>query len=145
MIFGSTYGSSLDNYLKLSINLQRFDFDPVAGALEPQIGARLSDAEASNLDLVDEIGKRGSDDAQSVFVAFRLEPQQGSEQIRRRSRGPCLRLARHWVRNGNAVIVAVESAEQLRQTAAVEMNRRLEEPYEDSQRFRVTPVTFETG
>jgi len=73
------YGSSLDRHVQRSVNFQDLDLDPFAGALEPQIGARLADSEAPNLDVVNMFGKDRADDAQSLFVAFRLKPQQGSE------------------------------------------------------------------
>src|SRR5262245_41651234 len=114
-----------DIYVQPSINLQDFDFYPLACALEPQVGARLADSESPNLDAIDEIGKRRADNAEAVFVAFRLEPQQCRDQIRRRPGGPGLRLAGDRVRNRNAVIVAVESSEQLRQPARIEINRSL--------------------
>src|SRR5215470_909910 len=84
----------LDIHVQPSINLQDFDFYPLARALEQQVGARLADSEAPNLDAIDEIGKRRADDAEAVFVAFRLEPQQCRDQIRHRPGGPGLRLAR---------------------------------------------------
>src|SRR6185503_6956519 len=75
------YGSSLDRHVQCSVNFQDLDLDPFAGSLEPQIGARLADSEAPNLDVVNVFGKDWADDTQAVFVAFRLKPQQGREHI----------------------------------------------------------------
>src|SRR5262245_37611810 len=125
-------GSILDHQFQRSVDLQGFDLNLFTGALEPQIGASLADSEAPNLDLIDEFGKDRADDAQSVFVAFRLEPQQGREQIGYCPGGPSLRLASDRVRNRNAVIVTMESAEQFRQPASGEMHRRFNQSYEDA-------------
>src|SRR5262245_42664837 len=106
-----TIGSSLNHQVELPVHDQDFNFDTFACALEPQIGARLADFEATNLDVIDEFREDRADNAQAVFVSIRLESQQGCEQIRHRPGGPGLGLTRDRVRNGNAVIIAVESAE----------------------------------